>query len=56
MAETTVKILLYWYYINVGGNYVKNCSFQVRISYVLRFISICDPFTDSPSCYPCSHV
>jgi hypothetical protein len=23
--------------------------FQVRISYVLRFMSICDLFTDSPS-------
>jgi hypothetical protein len=24
--------------------------FQVQISHILRFISICDPFTDSPSC------
>jgi hypothetical protein len=27
----------------------NRCSSQVRISYVLRFISICDLFIDSPS-------
>jgi hypothetical protein len=27
----------------------SKCSFQVRMSHVLRFISICDLFTDSPS-------
>jgi hypothetical protein len=26
----------------------NKCFLQVRISYVLRFISICDIFTDSP--------
>jgi hypothetical protein len=36
--------------INVGGGYVeKLCSFQVGISYVLRFISICGLITDSSS-------
>jgi hypothetical protein len=35
--------------INVGGGYVEKFFFQVGISYVLRFISICDLFTDSPS-------
>jgi hypothetical protein len=34
--------------INVGGGYVENeYSFQVRILHVLRFISICDLFTDN---------
>jgi hypothetical protein len=28
----------------------NKCFPQVRISHVLRFISICDLFTDSPSC------
>jgi hypothetical protein len=33
--------------INVGGGYVeKFVFFQALISYVLRFISICDLFTD----------
>jgi hypothetical protein len=27
----------------------NKCFFRVRISYVLRFISICDLFTDAPS-------
>jgi hypothetical protein len=27
----------------------NKCFLQVRISHVLRFISICDLFTDSPS-------
>jgi hypothetical protein len=34
--------------INVGGEYVEKYFFRVRISHVLRFISICDLFTDSP--------
>jgi hypothetical protein len=40
--------------ININGGYVeKYFLFQVRISHVLRFISICVVFTDSPSCmYP----
>jgi hypothetical protein len=33
--------------ISVGGGYVENFFFQVRLSHVLRFISICDLFTDS---------
>jgi hypothetical protein len=37
-------------FINVGKGYVeKQLFFQVTISYVLRFISICDLFTDSSS-------
>jgi hypothetical protein len=36
--------------ISVGGGYVeKYFFFQFRMSHVLRFISICDLFTDSPS-------
>jgi stage V sporulation protein SpoVS len=36
--------------INVGRGYVEKCKFsQVGISHVLRFISICDLFTDPPS-------
>jgi hypothetical protein len=33
------------------GGYIERSMFfpQVRISHVLRFISICDLFTDSPS-------
>jgi hypothetical protein len=27
----------------------NKCFFQVRISHILRFISICDLFTDSPA-------
>jgi hypothetical protein len=27
----------------------NKCFFQVRVSHVLRFMSICDLFTDSPS-------
>jgi hypothetical protein len=38
--------------INVGGGYVENDISQAAISNVLRFISICDLFTDSPS-YQC---
>jgi hypothetical protein len=40
--------------IIVGGGYAENYTFfvKVRISHVLRFISICDLFTDSPS-YMC---
>jgi hypothetical protein len=30
----------------------NKCIFQVRISHVLRFISICGLFTDSPSHIP----
>jgi hypothetical protein len=42
--------------VNVGAIYVeKQMLFppQVRISYVLHFISICDLFTDSSSHYFC---
>jgi hypothetical protein len=36
--------------ISVGGDMSRNkCFSQVRISHVLRFISICDLFTDSSS-------
>jgi hypothetical protein len=35
--------------INVGGGYVEKCSFLVRISHLLRFLSICGLFTVSPS-------
>jgi hypothetical protein len=36
--------------INIDGGYVeKQMFFQVRTAHVLRFISICDLFTDSPS-------
>jgi hypothetical protein len=35
--------------INVGAGYVEKCSFRIQISNVLRFIFICDLFTDSPS-------
>jgi hypothetical protein len=38
--------------INVGGGYVEKYMSpppKVRISHVLRLISICDLFTDSPS-------
>jgi hypothetical protein len=36
--------------INVGGGYVEKHIFFSRFEYhVLRFISICDLFTDSPS-------
>jgi hypothetical protein len=35
--------------INVGGGYVKKYFFQVEISHILRFISICELFTDSLS-------
>jgi hypothetical protein len=37
--------------ISVGGGYVEKQMFffQVRISHILRFISTCDLFTDSPS-------
>jgi hypothetical protein len=42
--------------INVGGGFIENkCFFRVRISHVLRFISICDIFTDSPS-YFCNKM
>jgi hypothetical protein len=62
LAETTVKnfyaasfdaLVKRWdKCINVGGGYVekkKRFTLQVRISHILRFISICDLFTDSPS-------
>jgi hypothetical protein len=32
---------------NVGGGYVEKCFSHVRISHVLRFMSICNLFTDS---------
>jgi hypothetical protein len=35
--------------INVSEGYVEKCFFQVRISHVICFISICDLFTESPS-------
>jgi hypothetical protein len=35
--------------INVGEGYVEKSFLQVRISHVLRFISICGLFTGSPS-------
>jgi hypothetical protein len=35
--------------INVGGRYAEKCFFHVRISHVLRSISIFDLFTCSPS-------
>jgi hypothetical protein len=60
VAETTVKELLcygfrstgkamgqvyeYWWRIRREINVFPN----IRISHVLRFICICDPFTDSP--------
>jgi hypothetical protein len=36
--------------VNVSGGHVEKQMFffQVRISHVLRFISVCDLFTDSP--------
>jgi hypothetical protein len=63
VAETTVKntniyaagfdaLVNRWEkYINLGGGYVEKLMFffQVRISHVLRFISVCDLFTDCPS-------
>jgi hypothetical protein len=33
--------------LNIGGGYVEKCFSQVRISHVLRFIPICDLFTES---------
>jgi hypothetical protein len=35
--------------ISTGGGYVEKCFFQVRKLHVLRFVSICDLFTESPS-------
>jgi hypothetical protein len=56
VAETTVERLLCFRFRRNGkamgevGDMSRNESFpQVRISHVLRFISICDLFTDSPS-------
>jgi hypothetical protein len=60
VAETTVKRLLYGWFRRTGkamgqvyqcwwrGYVEKLFFFQVRISRVLRFISICNVFTDSP--------
>jgi hypothetical protein len=58
VAESTVKrlyvvsfdaLLTRWdKCINVGGGYVEKCFLQVPIAHALRFISICDLFTDSP--------
>jgi hypothetical protein len=44
--------------MNVGGGYVEKLMFlfYVRISHVLRFISICDLFTDTHSYYICFEV
>jgi hypothetical protein len=33
--------------VNISGHFLP----QVRITHVLRFIPICDPFNDSPSYY-----
>jgi hypothetical protein len=61
VAETTDKRLLCFGFRRTGKTMGQvyqcwlricreiNVSFQVRIPYVLRFISICDLFTDSPS-------
>jgi histone-lysine N-methyltransferase SETMAR len=59
VAEKTVKRLLCCGFrrrvkrwdecIDVGGGYFEKCFSQVRISHVLRSISIYDLFTDSPS-------
>jgi hypothetical protein len=52
VAETVVETLICYVFqrcakcISVGGGYVEKCFF---ISHVLRFVSICDLFTDSPS-------
>jgi hypothetical protein len=68
VAETTVKRLLCCGFalvkrwdrcIDVGGGCVEKCHFRVRISHVVRFISICDLFTDCPSYvsrYPISEL
>jgi hypothetical protein len=68
VTETTVKRLLCCGFRRTGKamGHVYQCwrricreinvfLFQVQISHVLRFISICDLFTDSPrmtSCFP----
>jgi hypothetical protein len=55
VAETTVKTLPCCGFRHTGkAMLVKDMSrnsfsFQVRMSHVLRFISMCDLFTDSPS-------
>jgi hypothetical protein len=43
-------------FVSVGGGYIKKCMFfpEVRISHVLRFIFICDLFTDSTT-LPVAH-
>jgi hypothetical protein len=56
VAETTVKRLLCCGFRSTGTSVSmlvedmsrNGCFVQVRISHVLRFISICDVFTDSP--------
>jgi hypothetical protein len=59
VAETTVKTYAAGFdalvkrrdkCISVDGEYVEEYKFyfQFRISHVLRFISICDLFTDAP--------
>jgi hypothetical protein len=60
MTDTTVKRLLFCGFRRTGKamRHVYQCwwriyreiqvFFQVQISHVLRFISICDLFTDSP--------
>jgi hypothetical protein len=67
LAETTVKILLHCGFRRTGKEMGQVCQcwwricreikafFQVRISHVLRFISICDLFTDSLSYMYRSH-
>jgi hypothetical protein len=67
VARTTVKwlyaagfdaLIKRWdNYINVGGYVEKQTFFfQVRISHVLRFTSICDLFTDTPSYTKSAHM
>jgi hypothetical protein len=59
VAETTVKILLSCRFRSnkksvpmlMEGMSRNERFFQVRISSVLRFISFCELFTDSPSYY-----
>jgi hypothetical protein len=59
-AETIVKRLLCYRFWHTGGTSVSMLVedllrnkrfFQVWISHVLRFISVCDLFTDSASCF-----
>jgi hypothetical protein len=58
VVETTVKRLVCCGFRSPGKamgqvlvdyRYRNKCFFEVRMSHVLRFISMCDLFTDSPS-------